>query len=79
MIRDYYRGFADMLFEILASLRLSPQELARRVKLVEPERIRDEIGKGRPVLLLAALIGAIVLSRGDESAETTEAARRGGR
>jgi KDO2-lipid IV(A) lauroyltransferase len=58
VIRDYYRGFADMLVEVLHSLRLTEKELRRRVRISNPELIRDEIarkdGKGKPVLLLAA-------------------------
>ncbi|HEX6637763.1 MAG TPA: lysophospholipid acyltransferase family protein [Steroidobacteraceae bacterium] len=54
VIRDYYRGFADMLVEIMRSLRLTPEELARRVVLRNPQLVRDEIGKGRPILLVAA-------------------------
>jgi Kdo2-lipid IVA lauroyltransferase/acyltransferase len=54
VIRDYYRGFADMLVEVMRSLRLTPEELARRVKLRNPELVRDEIAKGKPVLLVAA-------------------------
>lgn len=54
VIRDYYRGFGDMLVEVLHSARLTPAELERRVKLVNPELIRTEIARGKPVLLLAA-------------------------
>ncbi len=54
MIRDYYRGFADMLVEVMRSLRLTPRELERRVILRNPELVRAEIGKGKPVLLVAA-------------------------
>ena len=54
VIRDYYRGFADMLVEVMRSLRLTPEELARRVKLRNPELVREEIAKGKPVLLVAA-------------------------
>jgi KDO2-lipid IV(A) lauroyltransferase len=58
VIRDYYRGFGDMLVEIVRSLRLTPEELARRVVLTNPELVRDVVspqaGKGRPVLLVAA-------------------------
>jgi Kdo2-lipid IVA lauroyltransferase/acyltransferase len=58
VIRDYYRGFADMLVEIMRSLRLTPHDLAQRVVLRNPQLVRDEIapptGKGRPVLLVAA-------------------------
>jgi Kdo2-lipid IVA lauroyltransferase/acyltransferase len=54
VIRDYYRGFADMLVEVMRSLRLTSEELARRVLLRNPELVRDEIAKGKPVLLVAA-------------------------
>jgi KDO2-lipid IV(A) lauroyltransferase len=58
VIRDYYRGFADMLVEILRSLRLTTGELEQRVVLTNPQVVRDVIapadGKGRPVLLVAA-------------------------
>lgn len=54
VIRDYYRGFADMLVEVLHSLRLTPDELRRRVRIVNPELVRDEVAKGKPVLLVAA-------------------------
>jgi KDO2-lipid IV(A) lauroyltransferase len=54
VIRDYYRGFADMLVEIIHSARLTPAELERRVKLVNPQLIRDAVGLGRPALIVAA-------------------------
>ena len=54
VIRDYYRGFADMLVEVLHSLRLTENELRRRVVLVNPELVRDEVAKGKPVLVVAA-------------------------
>ena len=54
VIRDYYRGFADMLVEIVHSLRLTHVELERRVPLVNPQLIRDEVARGKPVLLVAA-------------------------
>ncbi len=54
VIRDYYRGFADMLVEVMRSLRLSPAELEGRVTLRNPELVRDEISRGKPVLLVAA-------------------------
>ena len=57
VIRDYYRGFADMLVELIHSPRINPAELERRVKLMNPQLVRDEVapenGKGKPVLLLA--------------------------
>jgi KDO2-lipid IV(A) lauroyltransferase len=54
VIRDYYRGFGDMLVEVMRSLRLTPDELQRRVKLRNPEMVRAEVAKGRPVLLVGA-------------------------
>ena len=54
VIRDYYRGFADMLVEIMRSLRLTPRDLEQRVVLRNPGLVRDEIAKGKPVLLVAA-------------------------
>ncbi|HEX6398176.1 MAG TPA: lysophospholipid acyltransferase family protein [Steroidobacteraceae bacterium] len=54
VIRDYYRGFADMLVEVMHSARLTPAALERRVRLVNPELIRDEVARGKPVLVLAA-------------------------
>jgi len=54
VIRDYYRGFADMLVEILHSLRLTEKELRRRMHVANPELVRDEVAKGKPVLIVAA-------------------------
>ena len=54
VIRDYYRGFADMLVEVLHSARLTPEELAKRVTLANPQLVRDEVATGKPVLVLAA-------------------------
>jgi len=54
VIRDYYRGFADVLVEVVHSLRLSPEELARRVTLKNAEAVREETARGKPVLVLAA-------------------------
>jgi KDO2-lipid IV(A) lauroyltransferase len=38
----------------MRSYRLTPEELARRVVLRNPELVREEVGKGKPVLLVAA-------------------------
>jgi Kdo2-lipid IVA lauroyltransferase/acyltransferase len=53
-IRDYYRGFADMLVEVLRSWRLTPEDLARRVRILNSELVRQEIARGKPVLIVAA-------------------------
>src|SRR5882672_2501648 len=49
VIRDYYRGFADVLVEVLCSLRLTPERLARRLTLKNPEVVREETARGKPV------------------------------
>ena len=54
VIRDYYRGFADVFVEVVHSLRLSPDELARRVTLKNAEAVREEFARGKPVMVLAA-------------------------
>jgi KDO2-lipid IV(A) lauroyltransferase len=54
VIRDYYRGFADVFVEVVHSLRLTPAELGQRVKLVNPQLVRDEVARGKPVLIMAA-------------------------
>ena len=54
VIRDYYRGFADVLVEVVHSLRLSPAELAQRVTLKSAEALREENARGKPVMVLAA-------------------------
>jgi KDO2-lipid IV(A) lauroyltransferase len=54
VVRDYYRGFGDMLVEVLHSARLTPAELERRCKLENPALIREEVARGKPVLLVAA-------------------------
>jgi KDO2-lipid IV(A) lauroyltransferase len=54
VIRDYYRGFADMLVEVMRSPRLTVRELERRVTLLNPQLVRDEVARGKPVLLVAA-------------------------
>jgi KDO2-lipid IV(A) lauroyltransferase len=54
VIRDYYRGFADMLVEVMHSLRLTRGELERRVTLANPQLVRDQVALGKPVLLVAA-------------------------
>jgi len=54
VIRDYYRGFADVFVEVMHSLRLSSAELARRVTLKNSEAVREEFARGKPVIVLAA-------------------------
>ena len=54
VIRDYYRGFADMLVEVMHSARLTPADLEWRVELVNAPLVRDAVARGKPVLILAA-------------------------
>jgi Kdo2-lipid IVA lauroyltransferase/acyltransferase len=53
VIRDYYRGFADVFVEAVRSLRLTPTQLGQRMKLLNPEVVR-EVSQGKPVMIMAA-------------------------
>jgi Kdo2-lipid IVA lauroyltransferase/acyltransferase len=54
LMRDYYRGFAQVLMEIVKSAVLPAEELRRRVTLHNVDALRTSLSQGRPVLLLAA-------------------------
>ena len=55
VIRDYYRGFADMLVEVMHRLRLTPRGNRAAREAGEPRAgARRGRRKGKPVLLLAA-------------------------
>jgi KDO2-lipid IV(A) lauroyltransferase len=54
LMRDYYRGFAQVLVEIIKSARISPDELRRRVRLINADEVRAVLAAGSPVLLVAA-------------------------
>jgi KDO2-lipid IV(A) lauroyltransferase len=54
MMRNYYRGFAQVLVEVVRSVSLTPDELRRRVVLEGFEPVRTALGSGTPVLLVAA-------------------------
>jgi len=54
LMRDYYRGFAQVLVEVIRSVHLSPEELRRRVVLEGFEQVRAALAAGTPVLLVAA-------------------------
>ena len=53
VIRDYYRGFADVFVEVFHSLRLTAEDVGQRVKILNPELVR-EVSQGKPVLIMAA-------------------------
>jgi Kdo2-lipid IVA lauroyltransferase/acyltransferase len=54
VIRDYYRGFADMLIEIVKSAQLTREELTERVRIVNLDLLQQELARGKPVLCVAA-------------------------
>jgi Kdo2-lipid IVA lauroyltransferase/acyltransferase len=54
IMRLYYSGFADMLVEIIKSATLPPEEIRRRVRVVNLEGPREYLAQGKPVLLVAA-------------------------
>jgi KDO2-lipid IV(A) lauroyltransferase len=53
-MRRYYAGFAEMLVEVVKSATLPPEEIQRRVRLVNPEMPRAFLAQGKSVLLVAA-------------------------
>jgi len=54
VIRDYYRGFADVFVEVFHTPRMSREEMALRMRILNPELARAEVARGKPVLLMAA-------------------------
>ena len=64
VIRDYYRGFADVFVEVVHSLRLSSAELARRVTLRNSDGVRAEFARNKPVIVLAAHQGSLLRAIG---------------
>jgi KDO2-lipid IV(A) lauroyltransferase len=54
VIRGYYQGFADMLMEIVKSVRMPAQEITSRVSCVNIETPRAHLDAGQSVLLVAA-------------------------
>ena len=53
-MKDYYRGFAEVLVELIKAATLSPEEIRRRVRMVDLEAPRELLAQGKPVLLVAA-------------------------
>lgn len=49
-----YRHFADLAAELIAGCRMSRDDLLARVQLRDLHLLREQLGHGRPVLLLAA-------------------------
>src|SRR5215469_14390062 len=54
VVRHYYLGFAQMLMEIIKSVRMPAEELRRRVRIVNLEAPRALLAQGQSVLLVAA-------------------------
>jgi Kdo2-lipid IVA lauroyltransferase/acyltransferase len=50
----YYQGFADVLVEVIKAVTLKPEEIRRRVRIVNLELARALLGQGKSVLLVAA-------------------------
>jgi len=48
--RKFYRHFSDVLIEILKMIHLSPEELAERIKVKNPEVLNDLYSKNRSVI-----------------------------
>src|SRR5499427_6464673 len=54
VMRRYYLGFAQMLMEIIKSVRMPAEELRRRVRILNLEAPRALLEQGQSVLLVAA-------------------------
>ena len=54
VIAEYYLAFAQMLVEIVKGVRLSPQEIRRRVRTVNLGAAQTLLADGQSVLLVAA-------------------------
>jgi KDO2-lipid IV(A) lauroyltransferase len=54
LMRRYYRGFGDVLVEVVKATRLPAEEIRERVATVGLASVRERIANGTPVLLVAA-------------------------
>jgi Kdo2-lipid IVA lauroyltransferase/acyltransferase len=52
--RRYYAGFADMFVEIVKSATMPPEEIRRRVRIVNLEAPRELLAQGKSVLCVAS-------------------------
>jgi len=54
VMRRYYRGFGEVLVEVVKATRLSAEEIRRRVRIVGLASVQERLASGTPVLLVAA-------------------------
>jgi KDO2-lipid IV(A) lauroyltransferase len=54
VMRDYYNGFAQMLVELLKGATAPPAEIARRVRILNLDKVQEYLAQGQSVLLVAA-------------------------
>ena len=54
LTRDYYRGYGDVMVEIVKSASIEPAELTRRLRLVNLPALQAPLKEGTPVVLTAA-------------------------
>ena len=52
--RRYYLGFAQMFVELIKGASIKPEQLRRRVRIINLEGPRSFLAQGQPVLLVAA-------------------------
>ena len=52
--RDFYRGYGDVMMELVKSATMPGAELDRRMRFANLEAMREAIAAGTPVVLLAA-------------------------
>ena len=55
--RDYYHYMCDVIVETLKLLHISPEEMRRRVRISEYERVNEGVKEGRPAVLLLGHYG----------------------
>jgi Kdo2-lipid IVA lauroyltransferase/acyltransferase len=54
VMRDYYRGFAEVFVELIKAASLSQADVRQRVRMVNLEAAQALLNQGKPVLLVAA-------------------------
>jgi len=54
IMRDYYKGFAQMLVELLKTTSMPAEEIKQRVRITNLELVQEYLANGKSVLLVAA-------------------------